>query len=58
MIISEIKGLQELDRKSDEAKKKDVVDKLTCEEELVRDKILHLTKKNTRDLDLEVQNKP
>ena len=54
--IPEIKSLMKLNPKSDEAKMKDVVDKLSYEEELVCDEIQHLVKKKTRDLDLEVQN--
>ena len=54
--IPETKSLMKLNPKSDEAKMKDVVDKLSYEEELVCDEIQHLVKKNTRDLDLEVQN--
>ena len=35
---------------------KGIVDKLSYEEELVRDEIQYLVQKNTRDMDLEVRN--
>ena len=56
MITSEIKSLLKLNPKSDEAKMKDLVEKLCYEEIIVRDEIQHLVKKNTRNMDLEVQN--
>ena len=55
-INSEIKSLLKLDPKSDETKMKEVIEKLSYDEDIVRDQVEHLVKKHRRDLDLKVYN--